>query len=89
MSRLTINHTGTATNHNGLETYKINNSQLIEKTIPDLQASLEAADAASSPGRTATRSVYGLCADLGEAHIAADIDETCREFLVNFPREDI
>jgi hypothetical protein len=35
------------------------------------------------------RSLYGLCADLGPAPSAEDIDEVRREMWANFPREDI
>lgn len=34
-------------------------------------------------------SLYGICADLGPAPSAEDIDEVRREVWANFPREDI
>lgn len=34
------------------------------------------------------KSLWGLCADLGIAPSAADIDEASREEWANFPRED-
>ena len=34
------------------------------------------------------KSLWGLCADLGIAPSAADIDEARREEWANFPRED-
>ena len=57
--------------------------QLIEKVIPDLEASLEAVGV----GRRSLRSAYGICADLGPAPSAEDIDEMRREVFENFPRE--
>jgi len=35
------------------------------------------------------RSLYGICADLGPAPSAEEIDESRREMWGNFPREDI
>ncbi len=35
------------------------------------------------------RSLYGLCADLGPAPSAEDIEEARREMLAGFPRDDI
>jgi len=40
-------------------------------------------------GRTPLRSLRGLCADLGPAPSAEEIDEARREAWANFPREDI
>jgi hypothetical protein len=62
--------------------------QLIEQIIPDVEASL-AENAPVSAPRPPLRSVYGLCASLGEAPTAAEIDEARQEFLNHFPREDI
>ncbi len=45
--------------------------QLIENVLPDLKASLPAV----SIGRRPLRSAYGICADLGPAPSAEDIDE--------------
>lgn len=63
--------------------------QLIEKIIPDVEASLEAARIDSPTTGRALRSAYGLCDDLGEAPSAEMIDENRREFLDNFPRDDV
>ena len=49
--------------------------QLIEKIIPDLEASLEAASMGAPATGRFLRSVYGLCADLGPAPTSEDIDE--------------
>jgi hypothetical protein len=38
---------------------------------------------------TPRKSLWGLCADLGIAPSAADIDEVRREQWANFPREDL
>ena len=45
--------------------------QLIENVMPDLKASLQAV----SVSRRSLRSAYGICADLGSAPSAEDIDE--------------
>lgn len=39
--------------------------------------------------RVPRKSLLGIAADLGTAPSAEDIDETRREMLANFPREDI
>lgn len=49
--------------------------QLIEKIVPDLEAHLEVIDASRTSSKLQLRSVYGLCADLGPAPSAEDIDE--------------
>ena len=51
--------------------------RLIERVAPDLEAPLEAASA------TTLQSAYGICADLGHAPSAEDIDETRTEALEN------
>jgi len=74
--------------------------QLIEKIVPDLETSLEEMSAGrlspehfginGTKSRTrmgSLRSVYGICADLGSAPSAEEIDETRREVFENFPRE--
>ncbi len=61
--------------------------QLIEQIVPDLEKPLEAAG--MSQKKHPLRSVYGLCADLGEAPSAEDIDEVRREIFSNFPKENI
>ena len=58
--------------------------QLIESVMPDLKATLQTV----SVGRRPLRSAYGICADLGPAPSAEDIDEMRREVFKNFPRED-
>lgn len=58
--------------------------QLIENVMPDLKATLQAV----SVGRRSLHSAYGICADLGPAPSAEDIDEMRREVFKNFPRED-
>jgi len=57
--------------------------RLIERIAPDLEAPLEAASASS------LQLAYGICANLGHAPSAEDIDETRIEALENFPREEI
>ena len=59
--------------------------QLIEQVVPDLEAPLEAL----GKGRRPLRSARGICADLGPAPSAEEIDEVRREMFNNFPREDI
>lgn len=49
--------------------------QLIEKIVPDLEAHLEVIDTSRTSPKLQLRSVYGLCADLGPAPSAEDIDE--------------
>ena len=49
--------------------------QLIEKIVPDLEAHLEVVDTSRTSPKLPLRSVYGLCADLGPAPSAEDIDE--------------
>jgi hypothetical protein len=39
-------------------------------------------------GQTPRKSLWGLCADLGIAPSATDIDEVRREEWANFPRAD-
>ena len=64
--------------------------QLIEKIIPDLEAPLRGAASVVTPAAGhPLRSVYGLCADLGPAPTAEDIDEIRREILDNFPRGNV
>jgi hypothetical protein len=58
--------------------------RLIEKLAPVLERDL----ALKSAGDT-KRSLYGLCADLGSAPSAEEIDQARREVWASFPREDI
>ena len=64
-------------------------AQLIERIMPDLEASLEAVSVGTSTREHSLRSAYGLCSDLGEAPSAEDIDEVRREIFESFPREDV
>ena len=59
--------------------------QLIEQVIPDLEAPLETLSKRKRP----LRSARGICADLGPAPSAEEIDEVRKEMFKNFPREDI
>lgn len=54
---------------------------LIETLLESLKPALEPV--------TPLKSLYGLCADLGSAPSAEEIDEVRREMWKNFPREDI
>ena len=58
--------------------------QLIEQVAPDLEAPLEA----FSKGKRPLQSAYGICADLGPAPSAEEIDEVRKEIFKNFPREE-
>ena len=60
--------------------------RLMEEIIPDVEASLVTMEVSESRKKPPLRSVYGLCADLGDAPTAAEIDEVRQEFLENFPR---
>ena len=62
---------------------------LIEKMMPALEAELQASSDNTATTKRPLRSVYGLCADLGEAPTAEAMDESRQEFLENFPREDV
>jgi hypothetical protein len=57
--------------------------RLIEELIRDVKETV--AQAAPAP----LESLYGALADLGTAPSAEDIEETRREMLHNFPRDDI
>jgi hypothetical protein len=57
--------------------------RLIEQLAPEIQRELPPND--SQP----RRSLWGLCADLGTAPSAEEIDEARRDVWANFPREDI
>lgn len=58
--------------------------EIVERLLVDLK-SLEPDATRPKP----KRSLLGLCADLGPAPSAEDIDEVRREVWKNFPREDI
>lgn len=55
--------------------------RLIERIVPDIERDIRQAQP--------LRSLLGLCADLGSAPSAEDIDEIRREMWDDFPREDI
>jgi len=59
--------------------------RLIEQIIPDLAAPLETVSRKPRP----LRSAYGVCADLGTAPSAEEIDELRRELFSGFPRQDM
>ncbi|MEG4851932.1 hypothetical protein QUB10_13565 [Microcoleus sp. B5-D4] len=55
--------------------------RLIKWIVPEIERELVV-------GPTPRKSLWGLCADLGIAPSAADIDEVRSEEWANFPRED-
>ena len=55
--------------------------RLIKWIVPEIERELVVRP-------TPRKSLWGLCADLGIAPSAADIDETRSEEWANFPRED-
>jgi len=57
--------------------------RLIEQITPDIERELMAARPAPR------KSLWGLCADLGAAPSAEEIDQARREEWANFPREDV
>jgi len=57
--------------------------RLIERVAPEIRRDLEATPPAPR------KSLWGLCADLGPAPSAEDIEQTRREEWGSFPREDI
>ena len=59
--------------------------KLIEQVIPDLENHLSPQGTPRRP----LRSVYGLCADLGAAPSAEDIDEMRQEVFSDFVEKDI
>lgn len=56
--------------------------RLIELMAPEIERELVRPKAPR-------RSLWGICADLGEAPSAEEIDEARRDAWANFPREDI
>lgn len=54
---------------------------LIKSIVPEIERELVVR-------QNPRKSLWGLCADLGIAPSAADIDEVRREEWANFPRED-
>jgi hypothetical protein len=61
----------------------LDKARLIERIVPDIKREL----IATRP--TPRKSLLGLCADLGPAPSAEEIDQARREEWANFPREDI
>ena len=57
--------------------------RLIERMVPEIERDM----LGQRPPRR--KSLLGLCADLGPAPSAEDIDEIRREMWTDFPREDI
>ncbi|MBW4506507.1 MAG: hypothetical protein KME64_08360 [Scytonematopsis contorta HA4267-MV1] len=57
--------------------------RLIERITPDIKQEL------ITKSMTPRQSLWGLCADLGKAPSAEDIDEVRSQEWANFPREDI
>ncbi len=57
--------------------------RLIERLAPDIERELVIDKPASC------KSLWGLCADLGPAPSAEEINKARREEWANFPREDI
>lgn len=57
--------------------------RLVEEVLPDLEASLQAAE------RPTLQSLAGSLSDLGPAPSAEDIETVRREMFQNFPRTDI
>jgi len=61
----------------------LDKARLIERIVPDIEREL------MTTRPTARKSLWGLCADLGPAPSAEEIDEARREEWTDFPREDI
>ena len=61
----------------------VDKARLIERIVPDIERELAAMPPAPR------KSLYGLCADLGTAPSAEEIDQARSEAWAGFPREDI
>ncbi len=63
----------------------------LDQAVTDMNGPVEVVlRALPSSGRPAnSRSVLGLCADLGKAPSAAEIDDARREMWGTFPRDDV
>jgi hypothetical protein len=59
--------------------------RLIERIAPEIEQYLREGMNTTKP----RRSLLGLCADLGPAPSAKDIDDIRREMWADFPRKDI
>lgn len=62
--------------------------RLVEEVVSTFRADIEASHI-NKLREEKPNPWYGLCADLGPAPSAEDIDEIRREMWKNFPREDI
>jgi hypothetical protein len=56
--------------------------RLIERVVPKIERDLKTTQ------KMPKRSLWGICANLGNAPSAAEIDLTQQEVWANFPRED-
>jgi hypothetical protein len=65
--------------------------RLIEQIAPEIERHMrqQNAEQAGAQEPKPLRSLLGLCADLGPAPSAEEIDEVRKEMWVDFPREDI
>ncbi len=64
----------------------------LEEPVTELSGAVEVVLRAVAPVSTvgaARRSILGLCADLGKAPSAEEIDEVRREMWAKFPRDDV
>jgi len=61
----------------------VDKARLIERIVPDIERELAALP------RGPRTSLWGLCADLGTAPPAEEIDQARQEEWATFPREDI
>jgi phosphopentomutase len=57
--------------------------RLIERVAPEIERDLKTTQTIMPK-----RSLWGICADLGNAPSAAEIDHTRQEVWANFPRDD-
>jgi len=65
--------------------------RLIEQIAPEVERHMQqqSTDQPDLAEPQPIRSLLGLCADLGPAPSAEDIDDVRKEMWVDFPREDI
>ncbi len=56
--------------------------KVVARAVPEMERQMPSV-------RRPLRSLRGLCADLGPAPSAEEIDEARREAWANFPREDV
>ena len=62
--------------------------KVIALTLPEVERELPA-EYPKGAGLCPLKSLRGLCADLGPAPSAEEIDQSRREAWANFPREDV